>query len=80
VRRLLKQHGPRDAFTRNVALQFIGKNDPANPLARFEDHKHLYIEQREHGTELTPAMVFDYMVEKGLFRVGAVGRQRSSLL
>jgi hypothetical protein len=71
VRRLLKQHGPRDTFTRNVALQFIGKKDPTNPLARFEDHKHLYIEPREHGTELTPEMVFDYMVDKGLFRIGA---------
>jgi hypothetical protein len=71
VRRLLKQHGPRDAFTRNAALQFIGKKDPDNPQASFEEHKHLYIEPRAHGTELTAGMVFDYMVEKGLFRIGA---------
>jgi hypothetical protein len=32
---------------------------------------HLYIEPRAHGTELTAGMVFDYMVEKGLFRIGA---------
>jgi hypothetical protein len=35
VRRLLKQHGPRDTFTRNVALGFIGKTDPVsttNPI------------------------------------------------
>jgi hypothetical protein len=74
VRRLLKQYGPRDTFTRNAALQLIGKTDPANPLARFEDHKNLYIEPREHGTKLTPEMVFDYMVEKGLFRIGATLR------
>ncbi len=43
VRRLLKKHGPRDTFTRNVALQFIGGKDPDNPQARFADHKHLYI-------------------------------------
>jgi len=71
VRRLLRQHGPRDTFTRNVALQFIGKRDPDNPQARFEDHKHLHIEPRERDTNLTPSMVFDYMVEKGLFRIGA---------
>jgi hypothetical protein len=71
VRRLLKQHGPRDTFTRNVALQIIGGKDPNNPQARFADHKQLYIEPRKHGTDLTPPMVFDYMVEKGLFRIGA---------
>ena len=71
VRHLLKTYGPRDAFTKNTALQFIGEKDPDNPQASFADHKHLYIEPREHFTELTPQMVFAYLVEKGLFRIGA---------
>ena len=71
VRRLLKTYGPREAFTKKAALQLIGKSDPDNPQASFTDHKQLYIEPREHGTELTPEMVFAYLVEKGLFRIGA---------
>jgi hypothetical protein len=70
VRRLLRTYGPRDAFTKKAALQLIGGDDPGNPQASFADHKHLYIEPREHGTELTPQMVFAYLVEKGLFRIG----------
>ena len=54
-----------------AALQLIGQKDPENPQAQFSDHKHLYIEPREIGTELTPAMVFDFLVAKGLFRIGA---------
>jgi hypothetical protein len=70
VRRLLKKYGPRDAFTKKAALHLIGGKDPDNPQATFADHKHLYIEPREIGTELTVAMVFAYLVEKGLFRIG----------
>jgi hypothetical protein len=70
VRRLIKTHGPNAAFTRRAALQLIGQTDPRTG-ARFEDHENLYIEQRKIGTKLTPPMVFGYLVEKGLFRVGA---------
>ena len=71
VRRLLKTFGPRDTFTRNVALGTIGRKDPRNPLANFDSHKHLHIEARDPGQPLTPGMVFEYLVEKGLFRIGA---------
>jgi hypothetical protein len=71
ARRLLKKYGPRDAFTKKAALELIGSKDPDNPQANFADHKQLYIEPREHGTELTPQMVFAYLVEKGIFRIGA---------
>ena len=71
VRRLLKKYGPRAAFTKKAAFQLIGSKDPDNPQAGFADHKHLYIEPREHFTELTVEMVFAYLVEKGLFRIGA---------
>jgi hypothetical protein len=71
VRRLLKTFGPRDSFTKKAALELIGKKDPENPQARFSDHRRLFIEPRAHNTELTPQMVFDYLVAKGLFRIGA---------
>jgi hypothetical protein len=70
VRRLLKTYGPNAAFARNTALQLIGRKDAQNPAARFSDHEDLYIEARPIGTKLTPAMVFEYLVEKGLFRIG----------
>ena len=71
MRRLLKTHGPTAAFTKGSALQLIGGPDPANPGASFSDHKDLYIEPRSHGTKLEPAAVFAYLVQKGLFRIGA---------
>jgi hypothetical protein len=71
VRRLLKTHGPQDPFTKKAALELIGGRDPENPDARFSDHEGLYIERRCRGASLTPGDVFGYMVEKGLFRIGA---------
>jgi hypothetical protein len=71
VRRLLKTHGPTSRFTMCAALQLIGGPDPRNPNARFADHRRLFIEPRDSRTDLTPRMVFEYLVEKGLFRIGA---------
>jgi hypothetical protein len=70
VRRLLKTYGPRDAFTAKAAFELIARRDPDSSQASFADHKHLYIEPREPGTELTPQMAFGYLVEKGIFRIG----------
>ena len=63
VRKLLKTHGPNASFTRKGALQIIGSTDPANG-SRFADHQRLYIAPRDHGTDLTPAMVFSHLVER----------------
>lgn len=71
VRRLLRTHGPAAAFTRRSAMQLIASRDPENPDAKFSDHEDLYIEQRASGTKLQPGAVFAYLVEKGLFRIGA---------
>ena len=71
VRRLLKTYGPTTNFTRKAALSLIGSTDPENPQARFKDHKGLFIEARPMETELRPETVFAYLVEKGLFRIGA---------
>ena len=70
VRRLLRAHGPAAHFSRSKALQLIGSKDPDNPAARFSDHKRLFIEQRPIAEDLTPAAVFAYLVEKGVFRIG----------
>jgi tRNA threonylcarbamoyladenosine modification (KEOPS) complex Pcc1 subunit len=71
VRRLLKTHGPRAPFTKKSALELIGSQDPESPDTTFKDYENLYIEPRPHGTKLDPEAVFTYLVEKGLFRIGA---------
>jgi hypothetical protein len=71
VRRLLKTHGPNASLTKRTALQIIGSKDPDRPEAKFSDHEDLYIEPRHHDGKLTPEAVFQYLVEKGLFRIGA---------
>lgn len=70
VRRLLRTYGLMESFTKRGAVQLIAR-DPDNPKADFGDHTHLYIEQRPGGTKLSPPAVFAYLVEKGLFRMGA---------
>jgi hypothetical protein len=71
VRRLLKTHGPRAAFTKKSALELIGGKDPENPTASYKDYENLYIEPRPPKTKLEPQAVFSYLVQKGLFRIGA---------
>lgn len=71
VRRLLRTHGPTAAFTKKSAIQLIGSKDPDNPEASFKDYENLYIEPRPPGEKLNAASVFSYLVEKGLFRIGA---------
>ncbi len=70
VRRLIKERGPTNSFTGKVAFQTIGSADPDRPTASFKDHQRLFIERRTEPL-LTPPMVFAYLVDKGLFRMGA---------
>lgn len=71
VRRLLKTHGPGASFTKRAALQLIGSKNPDRPDTKFSDYEDLYIETRPRGEKLQQDAVFGYLVEKGLFRVGA---------
>ena len=71
VRRLLKTYGPNATITKKTALQFIGSKDPARPGAKFSDHENLFIESRPFKKKLTTQDVFSYIVNKGLFRIGA---------
>jgi hypothetical protein len=68
VRRLIKTYGPNASFSKRAALQAIGRADPITG-ARFSDHAQLYIEPRT-SCPLTPQMVFEHLVAKGLFRIG----------
>ena len=71
VRRLLRTHGPTAAFTKKAAIQLIGGKDRDNQEASFKDNENLYLEPRPRGEKLNAASVFSYLVEKGLFRIGA---------
>jgi hypothetical protein len=71
VRRLLKTFGPTSSFSKRDAINKIATRDPGGPEFSFEVHKQLYIEPRDYRTDLTPAMVFSHLVEKGLFRIGS---------
>lgn len=71
VRRLLKTHGPMAAFTKKAAIELIASRDPENPTASFKDYENLYGGHHPFGTKLDPSVVFAYLVEKGLFRIGA---------
>lgn len=71
MRRLLKTHGPTAAFTKKSAIDLIASKDPENPTASFKDYENLYGGHHPYGTKLDPHDVFAYLVEKGLFRMGA---------
>lgn len=70
VRSLLR-NGPNASFSKMSALELIGQKDPENPGARFDDHTQLFIEPRPINEPLEPLAVFSYLVDKGLFRIGA---------
>lgn len=71
VRRLLKTYSPTAPFTKKAALQLIGSRDADYPNTSFQDFENLYIEPRPHDIKLTPPAVFSFLVQKGLFRIGA---------
>lgn len=71
VRRLLRTYGPTQPFTRRAALQEIGRRSADGSETTFDKFHDLYIEPRPHGTKLTAVDVFNYLVDKGLFRIGA---------
>lgn len=70
VRRLIKEYGPMKSFSRKSALHQIGHRNTDGDSS-FADYKRLFIESRPTDQDLTPADVFSYLVEKGLFRIGA---------
>ena len=69
VRKLIEEYGPLEWFTRSNAVQVIGQNDPVTGRPNFQDYEALYIEQREGG-RLKAENAFEYLVKRGVFRVG----------
>lgn len=71
VRRLIKAHDPSSSFPQCSAIQLIRSHDLQDKDARFKPHEKLHIETRDIGSKLEPNDVFGFLVEKGLFRIGA---------
>lgn len=71
VRRLLKTHGPNVSLLKQNAIDLIKNKDPDNPNSKFSDHLDLHFEPRPSREKLTPQAVFSYLVDKGLYRIGA---------
>ena len=71
VRMLFKTYGPNATIRKKTALQMIGRPDPKRPHVKFSDHRDIYIQARSFKDKITPDKVFGFLVEKGLFRIGA---------
>lgn len=70
VRALLKRGGPRDAIHKLDAKTIITDRVDGRG-ASFTAYAGLHLGPRKRGTQLTPPDVFTYLVEKGLYRIGA---------
>lgn len=69
VRKLIAKYNPDQSFTRGSAEQVIGNITPSDNQLDFADYEDLHIELREHE-RLTPTDAFNYLLKKGVFRVG----------
>jgi hypothetical protein len=70
ARELIRKYGPDRSFTRSEAEKCIGNFDEQTKQMRFGEFENLYIQARPHGGKLTPGEVLQYMISKGVFRVG----------
>lgn len=70
VRRLLRKYGPRESFARRSAIDLVVDKTAEKPNGSFSSHADLYLEPRPSSTALRPGDAFDFMVRKGLFRIG----------
>jgi hypothetical protein len=70
VRTLISKHAPDQSFTRSGAVMTIGNADPATNKPRFEPFEDLFIAPRAMRKKLTPHDALDFLLERGVFRVG----------
>lgn len=70
VRALISKHAPDQSFTRSGAVMTIGNHDPATNRSRFEPFEDLFIAPRQTRRKLTPHDALDFLLERGVFRVG----------
>lgn len=69
VRKLIDSSALNSFVTRGNATKIIWDLDEDTKQTSFERHKSLHIQQR-NAPELTTEEVFDYLIEKNVFRVG----------
>jgi hypothetical protein len=69
VRTLISKHAPDQSFTRSGAVMTIGNADPSTNQPRFEPFEDLFIAPRAKK-KLTPHDALDFLLERGVFRVG----------
>jgi hypothetical protein len=70
VRKLIGKYSPDQWFTRSGAIQTIRDVDPVTNTPSFEAFTRLFIAPREHKKALAPQDVLEYLLERGVFRVG----------
>lgn len=70
VRELIRKYSPLQEFDRTEAIRIVGNQDPTTGAPRFADYEDLFIEERGWSTKLKPEDVFNYLLERGVFRVG----------
>jgi hypothetical protein len=69
ARELIRKYGPDQSFTRGSAERRIGNFDENTRQIRFSAFEDLHIQRRDQG-KLTPGEVFQYLMARGVFRVG----------
>jgi hypothetical protein len=65
-----RRFSPDQSFTRSNAKQTIGNADPATGRPRFEPFEDLFIDPRPFRQKLKPEDVLDFLLRRGVFRVG----------
>lgn len=70
VRALISKHAPDQSFTRSGAVMTIGNADPASGKPRFDAFEDLFIAPRRGRRKLTPHDALEFLLERGVFRVG----------
>jgi hypothetical protein len=70
VRTLISKHAPDQSFTRSGAVLTIGNADPSTNKPRFGPFEDLFIARRARKKKLTPHDALDFLLERGVFRVG----------
>jgi hypothetical protein len=69
ARELIGKYGLDRSFTRSGAIGCIRDIDPTTQQARFQEFENLRLQPRKRG-KLTPDDVLQYLVSRGVFRVG----------
>jgi hypothetical protein len=69
ARELIRKYGPDQSFTRSGAICSIRDLDPNTRQPRFQEFEDLHIRPHQGG-KLTPEGVLQYLVSRGVFRVG----------